>query len=131
MNNLVTYTNNLAIGLSGLCVAHCLLTPLLIVLLPSLTILNVDNEAFHSWLLVGVVPSSLFSLIMGCKKHQFYRVLVIGILGLVFLISAVFVENFSNGEVLEKVLTLLGASVIAVGHYLNFCLCRQQSCCDC
>ncbi|MFQ3244626.1 MAG: hypothetical protein ACJAYF_003326 [Arenicella sp.] len=131
MNILSSYTNNLAIGLSAFCVIHCLASPLLIVLLPSLTALQLGNEAFHGWLLMGVIPSSVFSLLMGCKQHQFYRVIVIGFCGLLFLISAVLVEGFEHGELMEKVLTVIGASIVAFGHYLNFRLCRENRRCDC
>ncbi|MFT6724295.1 MAG: hypothetical protein ACJARN_001160 [Arenicella sp.] len=131
MNNLSFYTNNLAIGLSASCVIHCLASPLLIVLLPSLTALQLNNEAFHSWLLMGVVPSSLFSLLMGCKQHRFYRVLITGLCGLLFLVSAVLVEGFEHGELIEKVLTVIGAGIVAFAHYSNFCLCRQHSSCEC
>lgn len=133
MNNLLSYTNNLAIGLSAFCVAHCLASPLLIVLLPSLTALGLQNEAFHSWLLIGVIPSSLISLLMGCKQHKSYRIILIGFCGLLFLVSAVFVENFEYGELLEKGLTVIGAGVLAWCHYLNFRLCQRhkQSQCDC
>jgi len=127
MNNLSSYTNNLAIGLSGLCVLHCLASPLLIVLLPSLTVLQLDNEAFHTWLLIGVIPTSLFSLFMGCKQHQLYRILLIGFCGLLFLISAVFVEDFEHGELMEKVLTVIGACIVAFAHYLNFRQCRKHN----
>jgi len=131
MKTLSSYTNNLAIGLSAFCVIHCLASPLLLVLLPSLTALQLDNEAFHSWLLMGVIPTSLFSLMMGCKQHQFYRVILIGVIGLVFLVSAVLVEGFENGELLEKVLTIVGAGIVAFGHYMNFRLCRKHTHCEC
>lgn len=131
MNHLSSYTNNLAIGISALCVVHCLATPLLIVLLPSLASLPLENEAFHRWLLIGVIPTSLFSLLMGCKQHQFYRVLIIGFFGLLILVSAVFVEDLQHGELLEKVLTVSGACVVVFGHYLNFRLCQKQRKCEC
>ena len=134
MNYFSSYTNNLnglAIGLSALCVVHCLATPLLIILLPSLAALQLDNEAFHRWLLIGVIPTSMFSLLMGCKQHQFYRVLTIGLGGLLVLVSAIFVEDLRYGEILEKVLTVSGACIVAFGHYLNFRLCRDLDDCEC
>lgn len=131
MNTASSYTNNLAIGLSALCVIHCLASPLLIVLLPSLTALQLDNEAFHSWLLIGVIPISLFSLAIGCKQHQYYRVIIVGVCGLLFLVSAVFVEDFKHGELLEKGLTMIGATIVVLGHYLNFRLCRRLDQCGC
>jgi len=131
MNQISSYTNNLAIGLSALCVIHCLASPLLLVLVPSLTALQLENEAFHYWLLVVVIPTSLFSLFMGCKQHGFYRVLGIGFCGLLFLISAIYMEGFEHGELLEKLFTVIGACTVAWGHYLNFRLCRKQDHCEC
>lgn len=131
MTRFLSLTNNLAIGFSAFCVVHCLAAPLLLILLPSLTALSLDNEAFHNWLLIGVIPTSLFSLIMGCKQHRFYRVLLIGGGGLLFLISAILVEGFLYGEILEKVLTVTGACIVAFGHFLNFRLCKRHRRCDC
>lgn len=44
------YTDNFAIGLSMLCAIHCLLLPLILVALPSLGALQLQNEAFHFWM---------------------------------------------------------------------------------
>ena len=110
---------------------HCLLTPLLIVFLPSIIAVQLENEAFHRALLLMVIPTSVFSLLVGCKKHKHYRLLNIGMVGILFLVSATFMEGLSNGELLEKVLTVIGACVLAVGHYLNFRLCNKQDECDC
>jgi len=131
MNIISSYTNKLAIGLSAFCAIHCLASPLLIVLLPSLAALQLDNEAFHGWLLIGVIPTSLFSLFMGCKQHQRYRVMLIGVGGLLVLVSAVFVEDFAYGEVLEKVLTVIGACIVALAHFLNFRFCNRVKSCEC
>lgn len=131
MNSLSSYTDHVSIGLSALCVLHCLATPLLLVLLPSLSALHLDSEAFHSGLLLGVIPISLFSLMMGCKRHKFYRVLLLGGCGLLFMVAALFMEGFQNGELLEKILTIVGAGILALGHYLNFRLCQRSDSCEC
>ena len=131
MNQIESTTNNLAIGLSSLCVMHCLATPLLIVLLPSAMATQLESEALHTWLLIGVIPTSLFSMLMGCRKHKSYKVAITISVGLLLLISAVFTEDLANGEVLEKVLTVSGACIIALGHYFNFRLCRQPKQCKC
>ena len=131
MNQLSSYTDTLAIGLSTLCVVHCLASPLLIVLLPGLTALQLENEAFHGWLLMAVVPTSLLSVLMGCKQHKFYRVFVIVFFGLLVLLSALLVEDLRHGELLEKIVTVVGASIVAFGHYLNFRLCRELGKCEC
>ena len=131
MNYISNFTDRLAISLSALCVMHCLLTPLLIVFLPSILAIQLENEAFHRALLLIVIPTSVFSLVVVCKQHKRYQLLNIGLIGLLFLISATFMEGLANGELLEKTLTVIGACVLAVGHYLNFRLCNKKDQCDC
>ena len=70
MKTVQEYTDKFAIGLSMLCAIHCLLLPLLLVALPSISALQIENEAFHFWMLAAVIPTSLYALSMGCKKHQ-------------------------------------------------------------
>jgi hypothetical protein len=110
---------------------HCLAFPLIVVLLPSLAVMQLDNEAFHTWMLVGVIPSSLYSLTMGCKQHKRYRLLVLGVLGLFFLTLAAVLGEGVLGELHEKILTVVGASIIAIGHYWNYRLCQNQKECSC
>jgi hypothetical protein len=122
-------TDKLAIGLSVTCAIHCLVMPIILLLLPSVAALQLNNEAFHLWMIVAVVPTSIYALFIGCRRHEHYRLLVIGSLGLVFLVLAVVLSEKTLGEFWEKTLTLTGAVVIAFGHYQNFRLCEQQTDC--
>jgi 4-hydroxybenzoate polyprenyltransferase len=103
--------------------------PIILLLLPSVAALQLNNEAFHLWMIVAVVPTSIYALFIGCRRHEHYRLLVIGSLGLVFLVLAVVLSEKTLGEFWEKILTLTGAVVIAFGHYQNFRLCEQQTDC--
>lgn len=125
-----SFTDKMAISLSLLCAVHCLILPVLLALLPSLSALSLDNEAFHAWLVVAVLPISAFGLLMGCRQHKRYQLLIFVAIGLTCLISAV-LWGESLGEFGEKALTLFGAVVIAVGHFYNFKLCRQHQHCAC
>ena len=131
MNSIQTLTDKAAIGLSALCAIHCLVSPLLIVLLPSLTALQLDNEAFHLWMVVAVVPTSVYALTMGCKQHKRYHLLTYGLIGLSCLILAVVLGESLLGEAGEKILTVLGAVFIAYGHYQNYRLCQRKDSCSC
>lgn len=136
MKTVTTHTDRLAIGLSSLCVIHCLAAPFLVVLLPGLNVIHFNDEAFHLWLLIAVIPISFLSLSLGCSQHRNRKVMTLGFVGLAILFSALFVENFvaegfANGENLEKILTVLGACIVAASHYLNFSLCQQLRVCDC
>jgi hypothetical protein len=120
-------TDKMAITLSIACAIHCLALPLLLLLLPSFMVLQLNNEAFHTWMVIIVLPTSVYALFMGCKQHKRYRLLFIGFLGLILLVLAVWVSN----EFWEKALTLVGSTVIAGGHYWNYRLCQQHTLCHC
>ena len=122
MKALQLFTDKMAIGLSLLCAAHCLILPLMVVLLPSLAAMGLENEAFHRWMLAAVIPTSLFAFAIGYKRHQQNRFLVLGALGVLLLILAVVLED--AGELYEKAFTLIGASFLVYGHYQNYQLCR-------
>ena len=72
-----TVTDKLALGASLACVIHCLAFPLLIVLVPSMTILQMNNEALHFWMAATVIPAGLFMLFFGPRQHNRSRLLVI------------------------------------------------------
>lgn len=131
MSNIQTLTDKTAIGLSLACAVHCLATPLLIVLLPSLSALNLDNEAFHLWLVAAVIPTSAYALTMGCKQHKQFRFIAFGIVGLTCLILAVLLGESLLSETGEKVLTMIGAGIIAYTHYQNYRLCQHHNNCNC
>jgi hypothetical protein len=118
-------TDKMAITLSIACAIHCLAMPLLLLLLPSFVVLQLNNEAYHTAMVLIVLPTSVFALFMGCKQHKRYRLLFIGFVGLILLVLAISLGN----EFWEKVLTLMGSAVIAGGHYWNYRLCQQHTLC--
>ena len=131
MNNLQAITDKTAIGLSVLCTVHCLAMPLAAVLLPSFAAMALEDEIFHLWLLIAVFPVSAYALTMGCRKHERYRLLLIGGIGLLMLGTVSFAGHEQLGETLEKVLTVIGAVIIALGHYWNYRLCQNHDACGC
>ena len=124
-------TEKLAIGLSLMCVIHCLFLTGLLALLPSMAALKLDNEAFHLWMVVALLPCSGYSLTLGCKQHKRYRLLIMGSIGLTLLVIALVLGEERIGEACEKILTVLGAGFVAVGHWCNFRLCQAKNNSDC
>lgn len=121
-------TDKLSISLSLLCAVHCLAVPVMLALLPSMAALQLENEAFHYWMLLAVIPTSIYSLTMGCKRHKHFRLLIVGGTGLALLVLAVMLGEEIIGESGEKILTVIGASLVAAGHFWNFRLCRHLDC---
>ena len=124
-------TDKFAIGLSLICAIHCLALPLLLIILPSMIVLQLDNEIFHTLIIITVLPVSIFALTLGYKKHKRNWLLIVGFAGLLLLVIAVILGEETTGEFGEKLLTVLGASLVAAGHLWNFRLCQQLADCAC
>lgn len=126
-----TISDALAMGLSVTCAIHCLLLPVALVLLPSLAALQLDNEAFHIWMVVGVIPTSVYALTLGCKTHKTYRFAMIAGVGVTLLVLALLLGESVIGEAGEKILTAIGAGFVAFGHWQNYQRCQQVSRAEC
>ncbi|WP_193050011.1 MerC domain-containing protein [Pseudoalteromonas undina] len=118
-----TTADKLAIGLSLMCTVHCFATPVILALLPSLAVLQINAEQFHLWILAVVLPTSLLALSLGCKKHKRTRYMACGVVGLAFLIIAVLLGQ----EEAEKALTLIGSAFIALAHWFNYQQCFKKN----
>ena len=85
-------SDKVSIGISLLCVMHCLLFPLFLILSSNYLTLFLNNELFHYTLLFLVVPLSLFALTIGLKNHNSFNIFIFGFIGLIFLLSALFFD---------------------------------------
>lgn len=118
-----------AIGLSFLCVLHCLFLPLLLLLLPPIAgLLALNDEVFHLALLYVIVPLSAVTLIVGYRRHKQSSVLTTGMTGLTLLLAAVLFGHDYLGETGEVLLTVIGSVAVAWGHLRNYRLrqCQQE-----
>ena len=123
-------SDKLAVGLSMACVVHCFFAPSLIVLSYSFLSFSVDSEIVHSFILLSAFPISILDLGLGYKNHKETSYFIIGILGLMVLLSAVLFSDTLFDEAGERVLTLIGSMIIAYAHYKNHSICKQIEC-DC
>jgi len=128
---LQTTLDKSAIGVSFLCLVHCLLLPAFIVLLPTVFATFLENELFHKVLVFCVIPLSIIALFMGCQKHKVWGILMLGFVGLVVLLFAAFFGDMLFGEAGEKIGTLTGSLFIIISHYKNYRLCSKHSECEC
>ena len=128
MEKTVMKTDKAAIGLSLLCAVHCLVTPIAIVMFPALAVTFLEGESFHYSLLFLVLPTSLFSLSLGCRKHGQRDILLTGFFGLFLLSLILLVGDETLGELGEKLSTVSGAVVVASAHFRNFKACQEKKC---
>ena len=121
--------DKVAIGLSLACALHCLVVPVIVSLYPSVITAGLQDERIHLALLAFVIPISAFSLTMGCRRHKHFPVLRLGAAGIFVLILSALLGHEVGGESLEVAGTLLGSSLVACSHVLNFKLCRASRGC--
>lgn len=131
MKNFRAITDQAAMGLSLLCMLHCLALPLILIILPSVAALPLSDESFHLWMVFAVIPISAYALTVGCRQHKRYQLFSIGLIGLACLVAAITLAESIFGEAGEKILTTIGAMIISYGHYKNYRLCQDADNCCC
>ena len=131
MKQLSPTADKFAIVFSAMCVIHCLALPLLLIFIPSMASLPLNQEAFHTWMVVAVIPTSAYALTLGCKAHKKASIAIYGVLGLCGLIGSVLLGEHYLGELGEKVLTVVSTAIVAYAHVRNFKLCQTSDKCHC
>ena len=105
--------DRLAIGLSGLCLVHCLATSVILALLASAGALV--SPLIHEIGLFLAIPLGILALGKGIVEHGYMMPAAVGGLGIGIMMGAL---SLPHGGV-EIVYTILGVSVLALGHDLN------------
>ena len=101
-------------GLSGLCVIHCLAGS---VLLAGLSVTGgLFNHEFHAIGLALALPLAAFALVRGVRIHRRYIVTVLGGIGLVLMATSL---AFIHGSFIEIAVSITGVLLLASAHLLN------------
>lgn len=106
--------DRLALGLSALCGAHCLVTSLLIGVVASLGGI-LDSPLVHEVGLMLAVILGALALGVGTWRHRNRLPLLIGVIGLAIMASAL---GLPHGWP-ETLCTLAGVAILSVAHLLN------------
>lgn len=114
-----------AIGLSVLCLVHCLVLPVAVAAVPFSHGWLGDDEAVVHWLLFGFgLVVTCWALGAGFRRHGAAVVLLVGVIGLfVMLMGATHLFD----RWLEATLTVAGAVIVGSAHVLNLKLCAGCS----
>ncbi|WP_443028891.1 MerC domain-containing protein [Sphingomonas sp. WG] len=105
--------DRIAIGISGLCVIHCVATTVLLTLLSSAGALL--DPHIHEVGLALAIAVGVFGLGRGILHHGMMAPAVIGSFGLGIMAGAL---SLPHGG-FETFWTLVGVSLVALGHELN------------
>jgi hypothetical protein len=103
-----------AIGLSGLCLAHCLATSVAVALLSAAGGLLVSHLVHEIGLIIAIVFGAL-ALGRGVYQHGYAMPVWVGSLGLGVMAGALALPHASG----EVIFTILGVLLLSLGHDLN------------
>lgn len=106
--------DRLAIGLSGLCLVHCLATTVLLALLASAGSV-IGADWIHEVGLMLAMAMGMLALGKGIFDHGYTMPSAVGGLGLGVMAGALTLPH--NGT--EAVYTMVGVAILALGHRLN------------
>ena len=134
MNQVLADRTGMALSLG--CLAHCLLLPVLIPIFPLLT--TMAGEGVHRGFAISATAIGLLSFGSGYRKHSKSGVLALGLIGLSFLIFALYAESLEGtlasvlprlspfGEALsyETVFTCIGGAALLTAHLSNLHYCK-------
>lgn len=106
--------DRVAIAVSGMCVAHCIGTAVLLGVLASAGGIF-ENPLFHEVGLVLAIALGAVALGHGAMQHGFMMPAAVGSLGLGIMAGAMTLDHGWQ----ESAYTLLGVVTLALGHDLN------------
>lgn len=118
-----TWADKLGICLSALCLIHCLITPMLLIFLPALSLWG--HHVFHDALLVILPLLAIAAFIPGFVRHRDPRVFYWAIPGLAAVVLGTLL--FEEEIILQAIITISGSILLIRAHLKNRALC---ACCE-
>lgn len=105
--------DRIAMGISGLCLVHCVATTVLLTVISSAG--GLLNPAIHEVGLTLAIGMGVIALGRGITTHGYMMPAVVGAFGLGIMAGAL---SLPHGG-FEIFWTLIGVSLVALGHDLN------------
>ncbi len=111
------YLDVLGAGLSFLCALHCALIPVLLILVPSLSLGIFASESLELGIIIGSLCIATVSLYRGFLKHRRNRVIASGVFCAVLMTGSWYMgyEQFA----------IMGGVGLALCHLLNYRLVKE------
>ena len=123
-----SFLDSIAVVLSGICLLHCLALPLVLTGLPIVNTVLLDEEIFHSIMIIVILPISVIALTIGCRQHRDALTIVLGSIGLLILTAMALFGHDMVGVTGERIVTSVGGLILAAAHIRNFLCCREDHC---
>jgi hypothetical protein len=113
---------------SGLCIVHCLLTPVLLSLSTVFAHFLPSEERIHRLLAVFIALVGAIALVRCFQRHRRRRVIFLMAGGLACIFLAAFQGDRLHSHVAEIGVTFLGSLLMISAHRLNHTFCKDCAC---
>ncbi len=124
MSKSTSWLDGAAVGLSALCLIHCLALPILVAGLPFLA--QFSEGHLHAQMLIIIVPLSVVALGLGFRHHRRTWILLVGALGMLTLYVGATLAHDRLGLTADRIFTIVGAIVLATAHFYNSVRTRER-----
>jgi hypothetical protein len=114
---------SMAVAAAAACVVHCVALPVMIAALPALASVVPIPTSFHIAALIFAVPTTIFALALGYRRHERPLPLLAGMGGLALLAVAILAYERTPGE---APVTIAGSLLITAAHLANWRLRRRE-----
>jgi len=121
--------DHIAIGLSALCLLHCLALPALLLAVPLFQQFAADH--YHAQMLVFVLPVSIVALTLGYQRHRQFAVVAWGATGLALLVLGATWAHSEVGPLADRLITVSASLILGWSHFANTRLGRRQRAGNC
>ena len=115
----------LGVSLSFLCIVHCILTPILLILAPIYHVM-LDQFNFHADVFIILLAVAVLTLLRGYRLHRRGKILVYGGIGLttLFVIALVPHTHETYQTIWIGVVNSIGSLFLIAAHMGNVKACR-------
>ncbi len=121
--------DNLGIGASTICLIHCMILPVMLVVFPTVTLAWLADDSMHVPLLAALILPAAIAAITGFLAHKHLSTAVIMAFGLGAVTLGTFAQQVGLPHSLEIPVMVLGSLTLIGAHWANRKLC--QTCPSC
>ncbi len=118
------WTHYLGLASSGLCLIHCIAMPIVIPLLPALSVVG-DKHWIIEVIFMILIALTTITIVNGYRLHKAPQSLILAGAGFIFLMASLMLHTF----IAEVIASSIGSVFMLSAQYTNYKLCRQQTCC--
>jgi uncharacterized membrane protein YfcA len=122
------WADRLGVWTSGLCVIHCVLTPVLLSSSAVLAHFLPAEERVHRTLALLVAFFGAIALLIGVRKHGRRRILIFMGSGLSCIVAAAWFGDRLPSHTYEVAITMMGSALMITAHRLNHTFCKSCEC---